>query len=201
MASNVFSSYPYKISPAGDRVAYLGLDQSVRGAKLMVAPLKPDASDVDNPVEVAGPDIRARTPTWSPDGERLLFLGYPSQDGHELYIADLGDGSLTSIGIVDGGPALWSPDGSQIAIRSRTLSGKLTIFTMKPDGSDLLVVTPDLPEHVRQFVWSPNGRQLLFLTSELHESWLNNHALWLVNRDGSNRTLLAELHSTKETAI
>ncbi len=78
-------------------------------------------------------------PSWSPDGEKLVFIS-PCKGmdeiyyGASLYIVNADGSNLTPIASVPGGdfdPA-WSPDGKSIAFTSLR-TGKMEIFVMSTD--------------------------------------------------------------------
>ena len=94
-----------------------------------------------------GTDAYFSDPSWSPDGESLIFTG--SQDGDtEIYVHhfknldgqgfDFLDGDLSqltsNVGVSDEEPS-WSPDCSQILFTSSRDGDN--IFVMNPDGSDV----------------------------------------------------------------
>jgi len=115
-------------------------------------------------------DANERTPKWSPDGERLVFVS--DRDGNrEVYVMDLrgwlaGDreASLTNISqhdAPDWQPA-WSPDGRRIAFSSYR-DDNWEIYVVNADGTALIRVT-DHPESDFAPTWSPDGSKLLFVS-------------------------------------
>lgn len=101
-------------------------------------------------------------PSWSPDGQKLLFTTYYKSGFPDIYMIDLTAGLKSPIatfkGTNTGGEI--SPDGSQIAM---TLSG--------PDGTELYVSDSN-GKNIRRITrnkslesspaWSPDGRKLIF---------------------------------------
>jgi Tol biopolymer transport system component len=86
-----------------------------------------------------------RSPTFSPDGNRVAFSDkHDHDDDSEIYIINIAQGStfqLTSNETTDASPA-WSPDGSKIAFQSESDRGsRWQIYTIAPDGSDLNCMT------------------------------------------------------------
>ncbi|MBI3162122.1 MAG: serine/threonine-protein kinase, partial [Chloroflexi bacterium] len=110
-------------------------------------------------------------PSWSPDGEKFVFIS-PCKGMDEiyydagLYIADADGDNLTPLATVPGGdfdPA-WSPDGSKIAFASLR-TGQMEIFILTLGGATPSVVqatkgTPSV--EARQPAWSPDGSQIVY---------------------------------------
>jgi TolB protein len=107
------------------------------------------------------------SPSWSPNGRRLVFERYVRQrDGSglqsEIFSTRL-DGTrlirLTRRDAFDAAPA-WAPDGKHIAFVSDS-AGFQRVWLMRPDGSGKRELTTyggseDMPE------WSPNSRRIVF---------------------------------------
>ena len=90
-------------------------------------------------------------PRWSPDGQRIGFLGdlrpHPTRDGVEmadLFLVDPNgenESRLTTVGNVD--DFEWSPDGFQIALTTNEGSFNSMII-MNRDGSEATDITAGL---------------------------------------------------------
>ena len=120
---------------------------------------------------VGGPGGWALHPKWAPDGERVLFLGATArgtvgvwivgQDGTELHeVAD------TEADSPSGLPALWSPDGGEIAF-SKLVGGEPQLWVANADGTDAHMLA-ELPRYgLRPVAWqpvpesSPSSRQVI----------------------------------------
>ncbi len=123
--------------------------------------------------------------TWSPDGQRLLFVSR-QQTNSDIYVADA-DGSnvrrLTDHPGFDGG-ARWSPDGRSIAFMSGR-SGSTKLYLMNADGSNLHRLTDLVEGDEISHAWSPDGRRIAFARV------INRRvAVWTVNADGSGAAKL-----------
>ena len=123
----------------------------------------------------------AQAPSWSPDGEWIVYAGEKG-----LVVQDLGGERVTQItdAARDTGPA-WSPDGKRVAFtRSQHdhwevylltfadgphSGGSLTRLTetpLRPDGAPSLA---GVPGSSAAPAWSPDGKHLAFLTDRTGE--------------------------------
>src|SRR5947208_1525327 len=95
-----------------------------------------------------------RSPTWSPDGQRIAFASDPGFN-FDIYAMNL-DGSaltrLTNNSSIELEPS-WSPDGQQIAFMSFR-DGNHEIYVMNADGSAQTRLTNN-PATDQEPAWSP----------------------------------------------
>lgn len=140
-------------------------------------------------------------PTWSPDGQRLVFdedtaPGNPAN----LYIINADGTNRTPIiapdGPVTGDFPVWSPDGSRIAWK-----GGCAIMTIQPDGSGKVKVYESSPDFcVHRPMWSPDSQRFAFSTFSVaahnDPSILGpyEYRFYVVNADGTGLTLLASIN-------
>ena len=123
------------------------------------------------------------SPSYSPDGERIVFVHDAGGRG-QVYVMNA-DGSdpkdLSSNDYCDRSP-VWSPDGTRIAfVSDRT--GDWDIYVMNADGpagapQRRLAGNPGLD---RAPDWSPDGRRVAW---ESHVTGMPN--IWAVGADGSD---------------
>lgn len=111
------------------------------------------------------------SPSWSPDGKRIVFSSIDKSGNNDLYILNLADGSLLRLtnDFYDDQNPSWSPDGNLIAFSSdRTpfgAKGKHNLFIFDLRTSTISYLT--LGDHNDYSPsWSKDGKWLVF-TSDL----------------------------------
>jgi Tol biopolymer transport system component len=93
-------------------------------------------------------DFGVWNPAWSPDGSRIAFEAWPTEDNGEIYVMNAdgtGAVNLTNDPAFDRWPA-WSPDGTAIVFSSgRRVSvpgdPPYDLYIMNDDGSDVERIT------------------------------------------------------------
>jgi TolB protein len=150
-----------------DLVYVMGLD----GKELRQ--LVPCGFDTSEPFP--GTCVGARTPSWSPDGNRIAFRYALVDDNYvDSYTTNIGiwianaDGSARrQITQLEPGTSWdrepqWSPDGRRLAFVREDLKRKAeAVFTVNVDGSGLFQVTPWGLKAGNRPDWSPDGRWLV----------------------------------------
>ena len=170
-----------KISPAGDRVAYVVSTPSVarnaHEAELYVVPVAGGP-----PVRVA-PEARIFVPAlpaprlrWSPDGERVSFLGLADGRPQVMTAPAAGGAARNLTAAVEGVNGYEiSPDGRSLAFLSRDASPPPpianTVGALPPltrlwvqslaDPSTAKSLTP-AGQYVDSFSWSPDGAEIAY---------------------------------------
>jgi Tol biopolymer transport system component len=142
-----------------------------------------------------------QTPSWSPDGTRLVFDG--GRFPHITLYAIQADGTglrsvLGKASRFDFGPS-WSPDGSWIAfVRGETPAGADSTFAVHPDGSGLRRFTVSTVKGTPS--WSPDGKRIAFVglvTSRGADGRRHGQSeIFFVRSDGSGLRRLT--HSRKD---
>lgn len=121
--------------------------------------------------------------TWSPDGSKIAYFGYPVDAYNAEVFVMNADGSgqtrLTWDEAWDGHPT-WSPDGSKLAFVSGR-SGAYELWTMNADGSNQQQLSfglnyPAYPD------WSPDGSRIVLNDDYNNDGWLD---LAIINADGT----------------
>lgn len=118
------------------------------------------------------------SPSWSPDGKRLVFS--TRQNGVWTVSVIDADGSHLRLLATHGSAPAWSPDGTLIAYRTpcgvklMTPSGREVIPAARSTRCDGLGVR-GVP------TWSPDGKRIAISAAA---------GIYVMDRDGGNRTLL-----------
>jgi len=134
-----------------------------------------------------------RTPRWSPDGRRLVFVSH--RDGNrEVYVMNLKDAlrgadssrliNLTRDEAPDWQP-VWSPDGDRVAFSSYR-DENWEIYVVHTDGTHLVRLT-EHSESDFSPAWSPDGKKLLFVSRRHGDA-----DLFIVDTGTGERTQLTE---------
>ena len=142
-------------------------------------------------------------PSWSPDGQRVVFCsnreGQFGTLGHApsaLYVVNADGSNLTrltsEVEDIDLFPA-WSPDGSRIAFNRNC-----DLAVINPDGSDLWTWESD-EVCVSYPAWSPDGTRLAFASWQPASSPAEPYRdVYVINGDGTNLLQLAHFDANGE---
>jgi Tol biopolymer transport system component len=122
--------------------------------------------------------------SFSPDGTGIVYIRQPTGMGGEfgtLVTSDLaGAGAHVVSASLQAAAPEFTPDGRHILfVREGAFSSAGGLWSIGTDGSGLRRLLP----HARAFDASPNGSHLAYVNQQ--------GALYVANRDGSHRRLLA----------
>jgi hypothetical protein len=134
-------------------------------------------------------DAANSSPSWSPDGSRLVFASTRTPISKLYTVGADGSGEAPiGGGGVDGANPAWSPDGQKIAF-TRGAGYYDHIFIMRPDGSQLVQLgnTPDGEDDPS---WSPDGSKIAYMQStfiiDIHVIGLDGRPIPVTGETGSS---------------
>ncbi len=169
--NDVVDGYP-DWSPDGTRIAFLSNRRASSG--LYLHTMGVDGSDVrflDDPAWLSTPSAAQYPPQWSPDSQRLAFLGSDGLRRHAIYTIDADGANREWVTDAVSGPS-WSPDGQRLAF-AKPDGNEVALYTIAADGSDAQRVTritgwrPRYGEAdptqawIGTVAWSPSGKHIL----------------------------------------
>jgi TolB protein len=110
--------------------------------------------------------VAGRSPQWSPDGQRIVYVTTSGDDGyHQVFVANVdgtGHRELTVFvaGAING--TAWSPSGDRIAY-PQCLDGRCNLYVVNADGSG----TRQVAANADHAAWSPDGRWIAFTHNDV----------------------------------
>ncbi|MCQ3938216.1 MAG: hypothetical protein DPW18_14385 [Chloroflexi bacterium] len=143
----------------------------------------------ENAFQVTNIPTGACQPSFSPDGQQLVFIS-PCRGNDEiyyntsLYIINADGTGLTALDAAPGGsfdPA-WSPDGKFIAFTSMR-TGQMEIFTVSTEDFTTVKQITSGAQRVesRMPAWSPDSSQIVYVVRRL-----GVYQIWMMNADGTD---------------
>jgi TolB protein len=126
------------------------------------------------------------SPTFSPDGSRILF-SYPEEGRQQIFSVNMQGKNRESI-IDSAGVNNWpsfSADGQQIVFSS-SRDDDFEIYVARADGSAVRRLTNSPRQDIRPR-FSPDGKRIAFTSNRD-----GNYEIYLMNADGSNQVRLTE---------
>jgi len=138
----------------------------------------------------------ATQPSISPDGKRVMYLGFTADKKHELWVADIDGGNKMKIATgEDMGTGSWAPDNAHLSFhehegRNRQGSKGDNGYIAGADGSGLRRF-PGMGSTIWSSVWSPDQKSIYVTGVETVASG-PMPTVWKWNLDGSNPEKFAD---------
>jgi Tol biopolymer transport system component len=131
--------------------------------------------------------VSDNSPSWSPDGQRIVFQGEREGAREEIRIVNADGSGDTGLGFRAGDP-VFSPDGGKLAIDAfAETNGDFIdgIGTINTDGTGLTQLTT--PGEGRVPDWAANGKIAFYGNGKVGDV---SPQLYSMNGDGSDQTQL-----------
>ena len=174
-------------SPDGTRLA-LAVENSGSGDPYWARHIWVVEADGSNMVQLTNGPHWDNSPSWSPDGNQIVFQRVFSEGGRQIVTIDV-DGSnetpLTADSTEKYVPS-WSPDGANIGY----VTGHGQLALIAPDGSNRreIVANHAVADILGGMSWSPDSSQIAY-TRDLGECT----AIVLINADGTDERRISYL--------
>lgn len=171
-----------EISPDGNRIAFTLGDGQATSLWII-------NRDGSHPKILYGPGW---DPTWSPDGEKILFASYDQYNSIQLFTIDLDGLNLKQVTQMDllRGRSDWSPDGKWAV----TYAGEpwaRELFSFPMDGGEPELLTPPGGNSQGPSI-SPDGRWVAFTAYFGEIGNEDGCEIYIIRTDGTQLTRLTE---------
>lgn len=168
-----------------------GSDLTQMVGKFDIYLVNADGTGLTQLTDDAGTDF---FPSWSPDGQRILFISDRDGDPDIYTVNAAGSGlsQLTHNRQLEMSPG-WSPDGQRILFYKWPLDGDLEPYTMNADGSGLITqLTHSVEiESLHSFpVFSSDWQRVERVVSFADPDGDDDYEIYIMNPDGSGLTQL-----------
>jgi Tol biopolymer transport system component len=193
-------------SPDGDRLAFVS-DVDGR-TQIWVSEL-----DGSNARPVTEDPLEAREPSWSPDGRRIVYVGFGHGSRRGLYVVNVRTGSshLLYRGPQDPGIPSWSPDRSRIlyrvaipaaevaptGVQGRTIANGVSgrVLVVDVATKRVRVVAGSSENAAFEAAWLTDGTIVYIRGAHVGVDGPTGFALWTAEVDGSSRRPLVDVPS------
>jgi hypothetical protein len=170
-------------SPDGSKIAFY----SNRSGTYEIYTMSPNGtfiSDISNM-----PNCDEYDPAWSPDGSKIVYTWHCPSEVYEHGVSTINaDGTGVKSGLVHSWTdefrnPTWSPDGSWVALQSRSgWSDDWDILKVKAAGTGLKYVANG-PGNDRDPDWSPDGSKIAYCSDQD-----GDYEIYTMNPDGTGQT-------------
>ena len=168
------------MSPDGSRIVFDD-DFDIFIVRLDGRALSPIAND---------PDIFEFASSFSPDGERLVFVTIDDKNlEYGIWIMDSSGSNRRNILSTNESVlrhSRWSPDGTKISYFT-VVGGKPIIWVMDSNGDDRINLTSEL-DLAKQVSWSNDGKRFVYSSKKS-----GDFDIWTMNTDGGDRTQITNM--------
>jgi Tol biopolymer transport system component len=135
---------------------------------------------------VSSPELKSAVPSFSPDGQWIIFECEQDICMNNIYGATLG--TFSSDKGINAQPRI-SPDGVQVAFISNR-DGDYELYIVNVDGTNLTRLT-NTPYAEMHPAWSPDGQWIAFASATVSQETYTNFDIFIIRPDGENLTLLS----------
>ncbi len=151
--------------------------------------------------------FEATDPAWSPDGTRIVYVGFGGGDSRDLFVIDVASGRSDKVMTEPEDPKNpgWSSDGSRILywswiethdpseVSTTTTSVEVRSVRLETGGVSVLA-GGRAHAGAWEGAWAERSARIAFITARfITGSGDADHALWLMDGDGSHKELLLSL--------
>lgn len=134
-------------------------------------------------------------PSFSPDGERLVYTGFTSDESHLYLVHRRGGGRVRlSTGLNLNTSPVFSPDGNTIAFVG-SVRGNPDIYLIDDSGSNLRRLTSGSSIESTPS-WSPTGRQIAFTSGRA-----GSPQIYVMDAEGTNVRRISHEGSWNDDAV
>lgn len=146
--------------------------------------LLPDGDAGTRVALTSTPQVQERFPQLSPDASRLIYAVLQADGSYDLYLMELDGTRSVANDLLLGGPGSltdtsWSPDGTQLLVRSSVGGEGARIFLLNLASGSL----QRLIDNASNPGWSPDGSRVVFVSYRREAP--GNADVFVANADGS----------------
>ena len=188
-----------KLSPDGNTIVFTKLRIIIPSEKteLSIEILEKNGTqwnhNCNNITIYKRPKNLLNNPSFSPDGKRIIYFSNEAGGDGDVWIMDIDSSNRTQLTFDKKGSThpVFSPDGTKIVYRTWSERGETEIWIMDSDGTNRKRILDDswYPDHP---TFMPDGK-ILFDSAKVspHSTMVGAPSIWMMEQDGSNKTLLA----------